>query len=72
MIAREGKLGVFRAKSINQLYGGEPYIRSAKDTAFHVTLFIARKNESYVNYFMTSIVTDQAIQKIYIVTNLYS
>ncbi|KAE8707220.1 Beta-galactosidase 16 [Hibiscus syriacus] len=34
-----------------QVYGGEPYIRSAEDIAFHVTLFIAR-NGSYVNYYM--------------------
>ncbi|KAF7840150.1 beta-galactosidase 6 [Senna tora] len=33
------------------LYGGLPYIRSAEDIAFHVTLFIAR-NGSYVNYYM--------------------
>ncbi|CAK7354686.1 unnamed protein product [Dovyalis caffra] len=29
-----------------QVYGGEPYIRSAEDIAFHVTLFVA-KNGSY-------------------------
>jgi uncharacterized membrane protein (DUF106 family) len=34
-----------------QVYGGEPYIRSAEDIAFHVALFIAR-NGSYVNYYM--------------------
>ncbi|KAL4378833.1 hypothetical protein GQ457_02G017840 [Hibiscus cannabinus] len=34
-----------------QVYGGEPYIRSAEDIAFHVALFIA-KNGSYVNYYM--------------------
>ncbi|KAK7399349.1 hypothetical protein VNO78_10531 [Psophocarpus tetragonolobus] len=38
--------------SFYQVYGGEPYIRSAEDIAFHVTLFIARKNGSYVNYYM--------------------
>ncbi|XP_047165033.1 beta-galactosidase 6-like [Vigna umbellata] len=38
--------------SFYQVYGGEAYIRSAKDIAFHVTLFIARKNGSYVNYYM--------------------
>ncbi|KAK2656361.1 hypothetical protein Ddye_009413 [Dipteronia dyeriana] len=37
--------------SFYQVYGGEPYIRSAQDIAFHVTLFIA-KNGSYVNYYM--------------------
>ncbi|XP_015955835.1 beta-galactosidase 6 isoform X1 [Arachis duranensis] len=38
--------------SFYQVYGGKPYIRSAEDIAFHVTLFIARKNGSYVNYYM--------------------
>ncbi|KAH1135290.1 hypothetical protein GYH30_013183 [Glycine max] len=33
-----------------QVYGGEPYIRSAEDIAFRVTLFIARKNGSYSNF----------------------
>ncbi|KAG5067173.1 hypothetical protein JHK86_010904 [Glycine max] len=37
--------------SFYQVYGGLPYIRSAEDIAFHVTLFIAR-NGSYVNYYM--------------------
>ncbi|QHO32493.1 beta-galactosidase 6 [Arachis duranensis] len=37
--------------SFYQVYGGLPYIRSAQDIAFHVTLFIAR-NGSYVNYYM--------------------
>ncbi|CAL8154372.1 unnamed protein product [Prunus armeniaca] len=37
--------------SFYQVYGGEPYIRSAEDIAFHVALFIAR-NGSYVNYYM--------------------
>ncbi|XP_019417221.1 PREDICTED: beta-galactosidase 6-like isoform X3 [Lupinus angustifolius] len=37
--------------SFYQVYGGIPYIRSAQDIAFHVTLFIAR-NGSYVNYYM--------------------
>ncbi|XP_048232566.1 beta-galactosidase 6 isoform X2 [Ricinus communis] len=37
--------------SFYQVYGGEPYIRSAQDIAFHVALFIA-KNGSYVNYYM--------------------
>ncbi|ESR45334.1 hypothetical protein CICLE_v10000420mg [Citrus x clementina] len=37
--------------SFYQVYGGEPYIRSAEDIAFHVTLFIA-KNGSYINYYM--------------------
>ncbi|GAV60295.1 Glyco_hydro_35 domain-containing protein/BetaGal_dom4_5 domain-containing protein [Cephalotus follicularis] len=37
--------------SFYQVYGGEPYIRSAQDIAFHVTLFIA-KSGSYVNYYM--------------------
>ncbi|KAJ1391511.1 Glycoside hydrolase, family 35 [Sesbania bispinosa] len=37
--------------SFYQVYGGQPYIRSAEDIAFHVALFIAR-NGSYVNYYM--------------------
>ncbi|XP_062094078.1 beta-galactosidase 6 isoform X2 [Humulus lupulus] len=37
--------------SFYQIYGGETYIRSAEDIAFHVTLFIAR-NGSYINYYM--------------------
>ncbi|GAB4835525.1 hypothetical protein Ancab_000435 [Ancistrocladus abbreviatus] len=37
--------------SFYQVYGGEPYLRSAEDIAFHVALFIA-KNGSYVNYYM--------------------
>ncbi|KAK7318410.1 hypothetical protein RJT34_03110 [Clitoria ternatea] len=38
--------------SFYQVYGGAPYIRSAEDIAFHVSLFIARKNGSYINYYM--------------------
>ncbi|XP_058188139.1 beta-galactosidase 6-like isoform X2 [Rhododendron vialii] len=37
--------------SFYQVFGGEPYIRSAQEIAFHVALFIA-KNGSYVNYYM--------------------
>lgn len=37
--------------SFYQVYGGVPYIRSAEDIAFHVTLFVAR-NGSFVNYYM--------------------
>ncbi|KAG8633151.1 hypothetical protein MANES_18G079900v8 [Manihot esculenta] len=37
--------------SFYQVYGGETYMRSAQDIAFHVALFIA-KNGSYVNYYM--------------------
>ncbi|XP_017985007.1 PREDICTED: beta-galactosidase 6 isoform X1 [Theobroma cacao] len=37
--------------SFYQVYGGEPYIRSAQDIAFHVALFIAKKG-SYINYYM--------------------
>ncbi|XP_010547680.1 PREDICTED: beta-galactosidase 6-like isoform X2 [Tarenaya hassleriana] len=37
--------------SFFQVFGGEPYIRSAEDIAFHVALFVA-KNGSYVNYYM--------------------
>ncbi|XP_022954831.1 beta-galactosidase 16-like [Cucurbita moschata] len=35
-----------------QVYGGEPYVRSAEDIAFHVALFIAGKNGAFVNYYM--------------------
>ncbi|XP_022991143.1 beta-galactosidase 16-like [Cucurbita maxima] len=35
-----------------QVYGGEPYIRSAEDIAFHVALFIAAKKGAFVNYYM--------------------
>ncbi|XP_035545602.1 beta-galactosidase 6-like [Juglans regia] len=38
--------------SFFQVYGGKPYIRSAEDIAFHVALFIARINGSYINYYM--------------------
>ncbi|XP_042971023.1 beta-galactosidase 6-like [Carya illinoinensis] len=38
--------------SFYQVYGGKPYIRSAEDIAFHVALFIARINGSYINYYM--------------------
>ncbi|XP_010086721.2 beta-galactosidase 6 [Morus notabilis] len=37
--------------SFVEVYGGQPYIRSAEDIAFHAALFIAR-NGSYVNYYM--------------------
>ncbi|KAJ0960439.1 hypothetical protein J5N97_001721 [Dioscorea zingiberensis] len=37
--------------SFYQVYGGEPYRRSAEDIAFHVALFIA-KGGSFVNYYM--------------------
>ncbi|KAI8535517.1 hypothetical protein RHMOL_Rhmol10G0180200 [Rhododendron molle] len=37
--------------SFYQVFGGEPYLWSAQDIAFHVALFIA-KNGSYVNYYM--------------------
>ncbi|CAH8280714.1 unnamed protein product [Arabidopsis lyrata] len=37
--------------SFFQVYGTEPYIRSAEDIAFHAVLFIA-KNGSYINYYM--------------------
>ncbi|CAJ2641457.1 unnamed protein product [Trifolium pratense] len=38
--------------SFYQVYGGLPYIRSAEDIAFHVTLFIAKNYGSFVNYYM--------------------
>ncbi|GAB4862093.1 Beta-galactosidase 16 [Ancistrocladus abbreviatus] len=37
--------------SFYQVYGGQPYIRSAEDIAFHVALFIA-KTGSFINYYM--------------------
>ncbi|XP_058089918.1 beta-galactosidase 6-like [Magnolia sinica] len=37
--------------SFFQVFGGEPYIRTAEDIAFAVALFIA-KNGSYINYYM--------------------
>lgn len=36
-----------------QVYGSEPYIRSAEDIAFHAALFVA-KNGSYINYYMVN------------------
>ncbi|KAJ0969499.1 hypothetical protein J5N97_022376 [Dioscorea zingiberensis] len=38
--------------SLYQVFGGEPYKRSAEDIAFHVALFIAKMNGSFVNYYM--------------------
>lgn len=35
-----------------QVFGEEPYKRSAQDIAFHVALFIAKMNGSFVNYYM--------------------
>ncbi|XP_057970690.1 beta-galactosidase 6 [Malania oleifera] len=37
--------------SFYQVFGGEPYIRSAEDIAFHVALFVAKKG-IYINYYM--------------------
>ncbi|XP_073225008.1 beta-galactosidase 16-like isoform X2 [Cicer arietinum] len=37
--------------SFYQAFGGVPYLRSAKDIAYNVALFIAKKG-SYVNYYM--------------------
>ncbi|GMH22321.1 hypothetical protein Nepgr_024164 [Nepenthes gracilis] len=37
--------------SFYQVYGGQPYIRSAEDIAFHVALFVAKKG-SFINYYM--------------------
>ncbi|XP_065880774.1 beta-galactosidase 16-like [Euphorbia lathyris] len=34
-----------------QVYGGETYMRTAEDIAFHVALFLA-KNGSFINYYM--------------------
>lgn len=36
-----------------QVYGIEPYIRSAENIAFHAALFVA-KNGSYINYYMVT------------------
>ncbi|KAL2342889.1 hypothetical protein Fmac_004174 [Flemingia macrophylla] len=58
--------------SFYQVYGGEPYIRSAEDIAFHVTLFIARKNGSYVNYYMYHGGTNfERTSSAYVVTSYY-
>lgn len=35
-----------------QVYGEDPRPRSAEDIAFAVALFIAKKNGSFVNYYM--------------------
>ncbi|PQM33125.1 beta-galactosidase 16 [Prunus yedoensis var. nudiflora] len=35
-----------------QVYGDEPYIRSAEEIAYQVALFIAKNRGSYVNYYM--------------------
>ncbi|KAJ6433654.1 hypothetical protein OIU84_017366 [Salix udensis] len=35
-----------------QVYGEDAPVRSAEDIAFHVTLFIAAKKGSFVNYYM--------------------
>ncbi|KAK4786250.1 hypothetical protein SAY86_002939 [Trapa natans] len=38
--------------SFYQVFGKGPYLRSAEDIAFHVALFIAKMNGSYINYYM--------------------
>uniref|UniRef100_A0A803KNC8 Beta-galactosidase n=1 Tax=Chenopodium quinoa TaxID=63459 RepID=A0A803KNC8_CHEQI len=38
--------------SFFQVFGGKPYIRSAEEIAFHVSLFLAKNNGCYVNYYM--------------------
>ncbi|KAG0488071.1 hypothetical protein HPP92_006882 [Vanilla planifolia] len=38
--------------SFYQVYGQEPYLRTAEDIAYAVALFIAKKNGSFVNYYM--------------------
>nr|GMD74492.1 beta-galactosidase 16-like isoform X1 [Ipomoea batatas] len=40
--------------SFYQVYGNDTLMRSAEDIAFHVALFIARKNGSYINYYMVT------------------
>lgn len=50
------------------MYGGEPYIRSAEDIAFHVALFIARMNGSYVNYYMVCMSLDPIYIDVIIIT----
>lgn len=50
------------------MYGGEPYIRSAEDIAFHVALFIAPMNGSYVNYYMVCMSFDPIYIDVIIIT----
>ncbi|CAK9169228.1 unnamed protein product [Ilex paraguariensis] len=38
--------------SFYQTYGENTFLRSAEDIAFHVALFIAKKNGSFINYYM--------------------
>ncbi|CAI9115007.1 OLC1v1015839C1 [Oldenlandia corymbosa var. corymbosa] len=38
--------------SFYQTYGEQAPLRSAEDIAFHVALFIAKKNGSFINYYM--------------------
>ncbi|KAK7275617.1 hypothetical protein RIF29_16737 [Crotalaria pallida] len=38
--------------SFIQAFGEEPPLRSAEDIAYNVTLFVAKKNGSYINYYM--------------------
>lgn len=35
-----------------EVYGENKHGRAAEDLAFHVALFIAKKNGSFVNYYM--------------------
>ena len=49
-------LGILGARNYSyQTYGDEPYIRSAEEITFHVALFIAAKNGTYINYYMVLI-----------------
>lgn len=38
--------------SFLQVYGDQPYMRSAEDIAFHVAQFIANNKGSFINYYM--------------------
>lgn len=36
------------------MYGQNATLRSAEDMAYHVALFIARKNGTFINYYMVN------------------
>lgn len=38
-----------------QVYGQNATLRSAEDIAYHVALFIARKNGTFINYYMVNL-----------------
>lgn len=43
---------VFSVSCSYQVYGDKTPLRSAEDIAFNVALFIAKKNGSFINYYM--------------------